>query len=235
MNLAASLAETPNSKVALVDLACPLGNVAGALNLPARFTVADALAAGGRLDSVLLETYMVQHEGIYVLAGAEEFDSVEFTVEGLTELLDIVTHTYTHVVLDFPLSLNREVTGAVLQMSDAIVGVLTPDVLSLRSTERLLRFFENLNVTDKIRFVLNRTTKNDEIAQRDVERTLQHPVRWNVANDYKACMSAIHSGKTLLTFRNRLAEDFREIAPQLLGIQPEKRRRSLLRFLPSPA
>jgi Flp pilus assembly CpaE family ATPase len=88
--------------------------------------------------------------------------------------------------------------------------------------------------TDKVRLVLNRTRKGDEIGERDVEKALRHAVTWRIGNDYMACTEAVNSGKTLLSIPGkRLTRDFREFAFQLAGFEPDERRKGLLRLLPS--
>ena len=61
INLAASLAEDDDARVALIDLDWPVGDVAAFLNMKPAFTVADALASLPRLDPVLLDSYMQKH------------------------------------------------------------------------------------------------------------------------------------------------------------------------------
>jgi hypothetical protein len=66
-------------------------------------TVADALASVTRLDSVLLESYMHKHDRFHVLAGLESFtDGDPFDATAVSQLLEVVTQTYTHAVVDLP-------------------------------------------------------------------------------------------------------------------------------------
>ena len=88
-------------------------------------------------------------------------------------------------------------------MSNAIVTVITPDLLSLRRTERLLRVFTAFDVSDRVRLVLNRWHKSDEITDSDIEKALRQPVASKVANDYYACLEAINSGKAVLAMSTR--------------------------------
>jgi pilus assembly protein CpaE len=234
INLAASLAETPKSKVSFIDLDQPLGDAASYLNIAPRYTISDALAAASRMDSTLLETYMFSHERISILAGLEEFEPGKgMPAEALGQLLDVVMQTYTHSVVDLPVSVDREQVQIVTGMSAVIIVVLTPDLPSLRRTERLLRFMSAFDVSDKIRLVVNRSRKNDEITDRDVEKALKHPVSWKVINDYGACIEAIHSGKALLsTSSKHLARNFRDFSQLLTGNHAPEKRKGLLSLLP---
>jgi pilus assembly protein CpaE len=235
INLAASLAENSDARVALIDLDWPLGDAAAFLNIKPRFTVADALGAVGRLDSVLLESYMHKHERVDVLAGLEDFSGTDvFEPVAVSQLLDVVTRAYTHAVLDLPPSLPRQVFQTATSLSSAIVTVVTPDLLSLRRTERLLRVFSAFEVSDKVRLVLNRFHKSDEITDGDIQEALRQPVASKVANDYYACIEAINAGKAVLATSNKhLARNYRELAAELLG-QNQAKRKGSLNLRPKP-
>jgi pilus assembly protein CpaE len=233
INLAASLSENNSARVALIDLDWPLGDAAAFLNIKPRFTIADALGAVGRMDSVLLESYMHKHDRLHVLAGLEDFTSGDgFDPQAVSQLLEVVTQTYTHAVVDMPPSVPRQLFQMTTGMSTAIVAVITPDLLSLRRTERLLRVFTSFDVVDRVRLVLNRSNKSDEIKDADIEKALRQPVASKVANDYYACLEALNSGKAVLAMSNKnLARNYRELAGQLMG-QTRDKRRGLLSLLP---
>jgi Flp pilus assembly CpaE family ATPase len=69
LNLATALSELPETRVAVLDLNSPVGDAAAYLNLSPRFTASDAMEAAGRLDGVLLESYMSRSNGLAVLPG----------------------------------------------------------------------------------------------------------------------------------------------------------------------
>ena len=177
---------------------------------------------------------MLNHERVSILAGLEEFEPGKgMPAEALSQLLEVVMQTYTHTVVDLPVSFDRELVEMVTGMSTAIIVVLTPDLPSLRRTDRLLRFMSAFDVSDKIRLVVNRSRKNDEITDRDVEKALKLPVSWKVLNDYGACIEAIHAGKALLsTSSKHLARNFRDFSNLLTGFQPPEKRKGLLSLLP---
>jgi len=234
INLAAAMAESSKSGVALVDLDLPVGDAAAYLNVTPRFTVSDALGSAPRLDPVLLESYMLHHDGIRLLAGSEDFEAAEAPpAAALTQLLGVVQETYTHSVVDLPVCFDREQVRVVMGMSTAILVVLTPDLPSLRRTDRLLKFMNTFAADEKIRLVVNRSHKNDEITERDIEKALKHPISWRIPNDYRACIEAIHAGKALAsTSSKQLARNFRDFSQQLAGTQPAEKRRGLLSLLP---
>ena len=75
INLAASMGDLPETRVALADLSHPLGDVAAYLGLKPKYTLNDALKAASRLDPVLLETFMTTKAGVHILAGQARIES----------------------------------------------------------------------------------------------------------------------------------------------------------------
>src|SRR5262249_10368440 len=73
VNLAGIIAARSKQSTALLDLDRPVGDSAAYLNLKPAFTVSDALNAGPRLDSVLLESYMQMRTGVRLMAGSRKY------------------------------------------------------------------------------------------------------------------------------------------------------------------
>jgi pilus assembly protein CpaE len=233
LNLASALADLPNTRVALLDLSSPVGDAAAYLNLTPRFTATDALEAAGRLDSVLLESYMTHTQGLAVLPGPKEFRAElppgvgdhATDPSGLARLLDVVTHTYSHALVDLSPAIDKDLLRLVLEMATRVVIVLTPELPALWRTQRLFGFLQGCGGAEKVRLVLNRSRRSDMISDREIEKTLQHPVFWQLPNDYQACIEAINNGRPLVSSNHsELARSYRELAHRLSGIPlPEKR------------
>jgi len=104
--------------------------------------------------------------------------------------------------------------------------VSVPEVPALWRTERLIRFLSTGGNLDKVRLVINRSAKHDEITDGEIERVLKLAVHWKLPNNYKGSIKAINSGQPLV-FQNHsdLARSYRDLAYDLAGIPlPNKRR-----------
>jgi pilus assembly protein CpaE len=234
LNLAAALAEVPNTRVALLDLNSPVGDAAAYLSLIPKFTASDALEAAGRLDGVLLESYMSHADGLAVLPGPKEFwpelppgvSDYAPGVSALARLLEVVTHTYSHALVDLNPSLDKELLRLVIETARRVVVVLTPELPALWRTQRLFGFLQTVCDTDKLRLVLNRSRKTDQITEREIQKALKHPVYWQIPNDYQACIEAINSGRPLVSGNHsELSRSYRELAYRLTGTAPPAKRR----------
>src|SRR5213593_3941811 len=97
-----SLTETiksrPASLIRGVKVDDRKGDAAAYLNVKTNFTVRDALSAGQRLDSVLLESYMKSSHGFQLLAGFRDLGAdTSLSGDRLSQLLDVTQRTFEHI------------------------------------------------------------------------------------------------------------------------------------------
>src|SRR5215471_11631205 len=99
VNLALAL-QAAHSNVALVDVA-PLGHAALHLDLKPPFNVGDAIRNLHRMDSSLLESFMVRHSGgLQVLAGTNAPAAVEPSTAEFAKLFDMLASNFRYVLVD---------------------------------------------------------------------------------------------------------------------------------------
>ena len=227
INLATSLADVHKARVALVDLNSPVGDAVAHLNLKPQYTVSDALESATRLDSVLLDSYTIHTHGVAVLPGPKEYkQGYRPNMDALSKMLEVIVRSYTHSFVDLPFSLDRDQMQLVCEMAANIVVVSVPEVPALWRTERLIRFLSTGGNLDKVRLVINRSAKHDEITDGEIERVLKLAVHWKLPNNYKGSIKAINSGQPLVSQNHSdLARSYRDLAYDLAGIPlPTKRR-----------
>jgi pilus assembly protein CpaE len=244
LNLATALSELPETRVAVLDLNSPVGDAAAYLNLSPRFTASDAMEAAGRLDSVLLESYMSRSNGLAVLPGPKDFrpelppgvaDPMGGAA-GLARLLEVVTRTYSHTVIDLTPTLDKELLRLVLELATRVLVVLTPELPALWRTQRLFGYLQGSCGAEKLRVVLNRSHRSDEITDHEIEKTLRHPVYCQLPNDYQTCIQAINTGRPLVTSNHsELARSYKDLARRLSGVAVPEKRGGLLRLFSAGA
>lgn len=232
INLATSLAAAPKTQVALIDLSGPVGDAASNLNLKPQFTVTDALHSAARLDPVLLESFASHVHGVSVLPGPNEFRPGQIPgADALAKLLEVVTQAYTHAIVDLSSALDKEQLQVATGMATNVVVVLTPELPALLRTERLLRYLSSIGLTDKLRLVMNRYRKSDEITDTEIEKALKCPLFWKLPNNYMGAIRAINSGDPVVsTNHSELADSYRELAYRLAELPPPEKRRGRFRL-----
>jgi len=226
INLATAVAQEPKNKVALIDLDCPIGDAAAYLDVKPKFTVFDTLAASSRLDPVLLQTYAKSCHGFAVLPGPKEFCPGQIPdVEALSVMLEVVRQAYTHTFVDLPASFNEEHLRVAIELSRAMVVVLTPELPAIWRTDRLLRFLAGSVGKEKVHLVLNRSANGgDEITNGEIEKAVNQPIFWNLPDDYRTSREAVKLGKPLVSMNNsQLAHSYQELAYRLTGTNRPKK------------
>ncbi len=235
INLASSAAGFPMAHVALVDLIYPLGDITAYLNLKPKYTLADAVKSVGRLDPVLLDTFVSQAGEVSVLAGPGEFGmGPSFPVDTVSKILSVFRQAYSHTIVDASSASDEQLLRLLSEVSESIVVVLTPEIPALWRTLRLLELMDSHGAGDKAKVVLNRSHKKDEITRRDIEKTLGREIFWCLPNDYRASIDAINAGKPLVTMNHSgLAGSFREFTERLTGMEFKQSKKGLFDFFSS--
>jgi Flp pilus assembly CpaE family ATPase len=201
------------------------------------FTVTDALAAGPRLDSTLLESYMQPSNGFQILPGFREHTAdASLSSEKLSHLLEVAQTTFDHTIIDLPTNLDEEQVKVITRHSAANLVVLTPELPAIWRTERLLTYLTGLHAAEKVRIVLNRSTRSDEITDADIERLLRMPLYCKLPNEYGACIKAINSGILLEAANTKyLGKAIASLAADVAGLPGIEGRRGLFGMLLKPS
>ncbi len=195
VNLA--LALQAHHSTALVDLA-PMGHCALHLNLRPSFTVGDAVTNLHRLDSSLLESFMVRHDrGLQVLAGSSVPSVVEQSISDVARLFDTIVGMFQYVVVDVSSRLDSA-THLVSNLSEKILLIGHTDVASLWSAGRVAQYLGETGSRDRFGLVLNRYRKVAGFDERQAEAAIGAPVLWRIPNQYVAVSTAIDRGVPLM-------------------------------------
>jgi pilus assembly protein CpaE len=231
INTAVAGALAPDARVALLDLCNTFGDVAAFLNLKPKYKVDDALAASSRLDGALLDSYTTAAHRVAVLAGTTAFEPGRtMPIPELARILEVAAETYSHCFFDFAVSSDKDSFRLVTEISTAILLVVTPDLPSIWRTDRLIRFFEKNHCVDKVRLIVNRSCRADEIRDTEIQKGVNHPVFWKLPNDYAGSLQAVNSGKPVAATDSELSRSYRELARELTGLTAPEKRRGLLKL-----
>jgi len=186
VNLALALQSLHHS-TALIDLA-PLGHCALHLNLKPAFTISDAITNLHRLDSSLLDSFMVRHDhGLQLLAGAAT----------PTVIFDTMVGLFHYIVVDASSRLDSA-TRLVCNLSEKILLVAHADVASLWGAGRVAQYLGESGSRDRFALVLNRYRKVAGFNEAETEAAIGAPVLWRIPNQYFAVSTAIDRGVPLM-------------------------------------
>ena len=197
-NFALMLAKESGQSVVVVDMALPLGDLALTLGLSSEFSVMDALADEGRIDSELLTKLIVRHEsGLKVLAGPAEYRDEPATSEGVLKLVNTLRKDFAWVVVDAGTRYNS-CGNNLLAAATKVFLVTQVGVSELRNANRLITSRFTGDAAAKLEVVLNRyRPETGEIDEAGIARALTVTPAWKVPSDFKAVRTAQNNGIAL--------------------------------------
>lgn len=192
VNLALAL-QSAHPQTALVDLA-PLGHCSLHLNVKPVFSVADATRNLHRMDSSLLESFMIRHNGgLHLLAGSNVPAAIDPSAAEFVRLFDMLVTHYRYVVVDVSTRFDA-CSRLIANLSECVLLVACTDVASLWSAARVQQYLGETASRERMRLVLNRFRKVAGFSEADAEAAAGAKLLWKVPNQYFAVSSAIDRG-----------------------------------------
>jgi pilus assembly protein CpaE len=198
-NLAIGL-HTDETPAVLVDANLQFGDVAVFLNLQVKNSVVDLAARADELEREYVEDVLMTHEsGLKVLAAPPRPEMAdEIQADQLRKVLQFLKRQFAYIVVDTGSTMD-DVTLAVLDGSDVLMMVATPDIPAIKDS-RLL--FDLLSVLDypreRVFFVLNKMDRKTGITADAVAENLKRPVEGQIPAEEKLVSASINRGTPLI-------------------------------------
>jgi pilus assembly protein CpaE len=221
VNLAISLLQAKKGlSVVLVDMNTLFGEVPLFLEMSPKFHWGEITKNMDRLDNTFLGNILTQHKsGIHVLPSPAYLNGhVKPTPEIMARLLDLMKKTYDYILVDSGQSTN-DTSLRVVELSDTLLLITILSLPCLANTKRLIKSFLDFGYlgNDRIKVVLNRYTKNNDISLKDAQAGIDKELFWIIPNDFNTTMAAINNGKPLAEISSRAAvtKSFEDLARTL--------------------
>ncbi|BBO86506.1 transcriptional regulator [Desulfosarcina ovata subsp. sediminis] len=232
VNLADQIQLLTGGRVLLLDLNLYLGDVGAVANISPDFTPFDLIRDLARMDENLLISSLYRHaRGFYILPSpAVISDAERIHRDQISAMIKLLKRHFTHIVIDLPHDFSER-TLAAAEASDRLMVLVEPDLVSVKSAQQVLNFFQELNYgDDRLAFLLNRLTKSSVLQPEDVEMVLKQPLLATVANDWTALSRSVRKGEPLGVAhgRRRITRNLHELAARIMGMTPTARRRGWL-------
>jgi pilus assembly protein CpaE len=239
VHLATHLVLQHGKKTLLIDHRPQLGHVALYLGLrDTQYHFDELLRNADRLDSELLNGFVVRHRSGLDVIASPEMSGGPHEPKGpqFEQVMDFLRREYDYVLIDSSVSLQDSKTSIVDQ-SDEIYIVSTPDVAALRD---LARMVENLSLsesaTSKLRVVVNRSTATDSVTSDQIEKAVRFPISISVPNNYFELQRAINDGEPIppqrrSEFNQAISRWASRIVYGINGLKPSAEKKRLFGFL----
>lgn len=198
-NLAVGL-DTDDTPTVLVDAALQFGDVAVSLNLQAKNSFVDLASRADELDADIVEEVLLRHEcGLRVLVAPgrpEMADEVQ--ADQVRNVLQHLKNNYAYVVVDTSSTMD-DITLAVLDVTDLMIVVATPEIPAIKDARLLLDLLGVLEFPkDQILFVLNKMEKKSGITAEAVAENLKCTVCGEIPLDEKTVTASMNRGNPFL-------------------------------------
>lgn len=200
VHLATHLVRQHGKKTLLIDHKQQLGHIALYLGLKdTQYHFDELLRNADRLDTELLNGFVIRHRsGLDVIASPELARGPhESKSDQLERVMDFLRREYDYVLIDSPVAM-QDSKSSIIDQSDEVYIISTPDVAALRD---LARMVENLSLTEsaisKLHVVVNRSTATDSITADQIEKAVRFPITIAVPNNYFELQNAINEGEPI--------------------------------------
>jgi len=208
INLAIAISQLWGIETCLWDMALSNGQCALMLNLKPKLTLT-ALHDWNEqtLEETLLRSMLLQHEtGIKLLPAPEAFEEAELVTPAVVDLVWAPLQTIApYVVIDAGNHFSEAVVP-VLERSDAILLVLTPELASVNAAYQALRIFSGLGVeSDKVHLVLNHIFPASTLLPAKISSGLKKAIFAELEYDSQNFVRSINQGKPYLTIAPKTA------------------------------
>ncbi len=219
-NLALALYESTNNRVLLLEGKLFFGHLDLLLNIRAQNNLTDLLPHASAVDDALVRDVIAIHaSGIHVLVGPGNLQVAQAVrPDELYRLLMGVQRLYDYIVIDVGSHLTDNAV-TLLDSSDRIIVVTTPDLASMRDTSRFIQTSRTLGYSsDKIMVVLNRAGVMGGVETKDVQTVLHLPISAQIPDDGPNALRALNRGVPILmrSPTNPISKAIRNLASLLL-------------------
>jgi pilus assembly protein CpaE len=199
VNLAIALQQNAASKVIIIDASLQFGDVGVLLNLYASRTIADLAAHVDELDDELINDVFLPHSsGVKALLAPPDPQTADAMMPKaptlLTDVLERLRKMFDIIIIDTS-SVLDDVVLNVLDVSDKIIVVTTPEIPSIKDAKHFFEVTEALGYErERIIFVLNKTDKRINIRAEDISANIKYKVEGQLPLDERSVTTAVNQG-----------------------------------------
>jgi pilus assembly protein CpaF len=166
----------------------------------AKKNLKDLLSFGGNLEPRSLQPFITQHPaGVhYIGLPTDPAQSIDLPADAAGKVLKAVTTMYPVTIID----VGSEITplaAKALEFSTLILVVVTPDILALNQTKRLVSDLTTMMFPkEMVHFVLNQMVKGHPVSPDVIGKTLGKPLLAMIPKDEQTCALALNQKKPVM-------------------------------------
>jgi pilus assembly protein CpaE len=239
-NIAHILSVQARRQTALVDLDLNFAPTSHHLNMTSQRGLLEALDEVATLDEDSLAGFGSLHASglrLFCSTSPHAVLSKDVASERLSAFVNFLATRHQEVVIDVPHAIDN-LTATVFGLAASTYIVLQQSTLHVRNATRIVRILrDELGVpAQRLKFIVNRFSKNSMLQMEDISRALNVEVIDTVPNHYQRALESSDSGIPLYEAdrNSAISASLVNIAGQMTGVKVERTgllRRALPSFL----
>ena len=238
-NLAASIVQDTDLSVLILDMDARFGDVAIAMELEPRFTVADLAARSEELDRELYLSALARHSsGVAVLAAPNHpSDWADVTAAQIRTLIEFGARLFDYVIVDAPGTFN-DLVDAAIEVADRVLIVSSLDMSSIKDTALMLDILAARGVPrERLLLTVNQVNRANTVVPADVARIVHQPIFCHIPYGEQVPLASQHGQPVVLAKpKARAAKRLHRLGREIAGLDHaalQARQGSLRRWLPA--
>jgi len=193
-NLAVATAQKHRGQVAMIDLDVQFGDLSIMVNVNPRKTIAELMQEGEKPSRKMLEDYLYERYGVQLLSAPNKPELAEMVIpRRVQEIFEICRQEYAYTFIDTP-SFIDELSLTALEASDLILLIISLDLPTIKNVKKGIDILKTLQLLERTRLILNRSSGIAGIEPRDIERVLDMKIKAEVPSDGKLAVSSLNQG-----------------------------------------
>ena len=228
VNLAAALGRQFPGEVLLIDLALPYNHAALISSLvPTGCLALTGQADPANFEEAVLGAVLHHPNGLMLLPGVLKPEHADLINPDLiTRAMALLTNTFRYIIFDLGVALTENVL-TVLEHSQRIVLLATPELSTLKDISDLLNIFTNVLqiVPGQILIAMNNKSPKPVVGREDVERTLKQEIVAEIGYDGSKPDEAAVKGEILVLTdpKSAIARGAEQLAGIIAGVKAESK------------
>ena len=220
-NLAIEIEEITKEPTVIVDFNSQFGDVSTFLNVKSDFGISYLLNNKDKISKDFLLTVLPRYKDseLFVLTDLFYLNDVkDLTLENVQDIIDALKSAFKYIIIDVTNVFDLK-TVKILDNSDEVLFPIVANMPNLKNVSRCIEFFNKIGYDeDKIKLILNRVSKGDEIKSETIENTLKKKIYAKIANDYFIVLASINRGVGInnIDENSEIAKSFQNLAYSLV-------------------
>ena len=198
-NIALGL-DTEETPTVLVDGNLQFGDVSVFLNLQSKYSINDLTSRMDEIDMEILEDVLLLHEnGLRVLAAPPRPEMAdEVNADQIRTIIQFLRRHFAYVVVDTASTMD-DTTLAILDTTDLLIAICTPDIPAIKDARHLFDLLHILEFpTQNVCFVVNKMDRKGGISAEAVGENLKREVEAVIPVDERTVTASINKGIPLI-------------------------------------